>query len=128
MESNSIVQLVGIYNIKGISDIHLLELNINTSPKDVDVSSFTQKDDTLTKDSWQTAYDEHFLNDDGTEVIGTFLEQDSLTGVKTRIAFFMYFIDFNKPLLSQYGEILLPEQPSLIPDRLSKIIEFESAD
>ena len=41
MESNSIVQLVGIYNIKGISDIHLLELNINTSPKDVDVSSFT---------------------------------------------------------------------------------------
>lgn len=40
----------------------------------------------------------------------------------------MYFIDFNKPLLSQYGEILLPEQPSLIPDRLSKIIEFESAD
>jgi len=128
MESNSIVQLVGIYNIKGISDIHLLELNINTSPKDVDVSSFTQKDDTLPKDSWQTAYDEHFLNDDGTEVIGTFLEQDSLTGVKTRIAFFMYFIDFNKPLLSQYGEILLPEQPSLIPDRLSKIIEFQSAD
>jgi hypothetical protein len=128
MESNSIVQLLGIYNTKGISDIHLLELNINTSPKDVDVSSFTQKDDTLPKDSWQTPYDEHFLNDDGTEVIGTFLEQDSLTGVKTRIAFFMYFIDFNKPLLSQYGEILLPEQPSLIPDRLSKIIEFESAD
>ena len=107
MESKSIAQLLGVYTIKGVSDIHLLELNINSSPTNVDVSSFTQKDDKLPKDSWQTAYDEHFLNDDGTEVIGTFLEHDSLNGNKTRIAFFMYFIDFNKPLLSQYGEIQL---------------------
>ena len=121
MELNSIVQLLGVYKIKGTSDIHLLELNINTSLADVDVSSFTQEDDTLPKDSWRTAYNEHFLNDDGTEVIGSFLEQNSLAGEKTRIAFFMYFIDFNKPLLSQYGEIPLPK-PSPIPDRLSKII------
>lgn len=127
MESNSIVQILGVYKINGTSDVHLIELIINTSPTDVDVSSFTQKDDKLSKDSWQTAYDEHFLNEDGSQVIGTFIEQDSLIGDKTRIAFFMYFIDFCKPLLSQYGEILLPE-PSTMPERLSGMIQFETVD
>lgn len=127
MDSNSSVQLLGVYEIKGASDVHLLELNINASPIDVDISSFVQKDDTLPKDSWQTAYDEHFLNTDGTEVIGTFLEQVNLAGSKTRVAFFMYFIDFTKPLLSQYGEIPL-SCPSIIPDRLSNIIKYEPVD
>lgn len=127
MESKLTVQLLGVYTINSVSDIHLLELNINSSPSDVDVSSFTQKDEKLPKNSWQTAYDEHFLNDDGTEVIGTYLEHDSLIGDKTRIAFFMYFIDFNKPLLSQYGEIQL-SIATPIPDRLLKIIDFEPVD
>jgi hypothetical protein len=127
MELNPIAQLLGVYKIKGNSEVHLFELYINTSPKNVDVSSFTQKDDTLPKNSWQTAYDEHFLNEDGTKVIGSFLEQDSLTGLETRIVFFMYFVDFHKPLLSQYGEILLTE-PSLLPNRLLEIIEFEPVD
>ena len=127
MESKPIAQLLGVYKINGASDVHLLEFIFNISPTDIDVSSFTQEDDKLPKDSWQTAYDERFLNHDGTKVIGTFLEQRSLTGDQTRIVFFMYYIDFNKPLLSQFGEILLPE-PSLIPDRLSKIIELELVD
>jgi hypothetical protein len=127
MQSNLIVQLLGVYKINGTSDVHLIELIINTSPTDVDVSSFTQKDDKLPKDSWQMAYDEHYLNEDGSEVIGTFIEQDSLIGDKTRVAFYMYFIDFRKPLLSQYGEIWLP-QPSPMPERLSKIIPFEPVD
>ncbi len=127
MQSNLIVQLLGVYKINGTSDVHLIELNINASPTDVDVSSFTQKDDKLPKDSWQTAYDEHFLDEDGTQVIGTFIEQDNLIGDITRIAFFMYFIDFCKPLLSQYGEITLPE-PTSMPERLSKIIPYEQVD
>jgi hypothetical protein len=127
MQTNLLVQLLGVYKINGTSDVHLIELIINTSPTDVDVSSFTQKDDKLSKDSWQTAYDEHFLNEDGSQVIGTFIEQDSLIGDKTRVAFYMYFIDFRKPLLSQYGEIWLP-QPSPMPERLSKIIPFEPVD
>lgn len=127
MQSNLLVQLLGVYKINGTSDVHLIELNINTSPTDVDISSFTQKDDKLSKGSWQTAYDEHFLNEDGTQVMGTFIEQDNLKGDKSRIAFFMYFIDFRKPLLSQYGEIWL-SQPSPMPERLSKIIPFEPVD
>jgi hypothetical protein len=127
MNSWPIVQILGVYKINVNSDVHLIELNINISPSDLCVSSFTQKDDNLSKDNWQTAYDEHFLNEDGTQVMGTSIEQDSLIGDKTRMAFFMYFIDFNKPLISQYGEFLLPE-PSHIPERLSEIIIFETAD
>jgi hypothetical protein len=127
MKPNPIIEILGVYKINGTSDVHLIELNINISPSDLDVSSFTQKDDNLSKDSWQTAYDEHFLNEDGTQVIGTFIEQDSLIGDKTRMAFFMYYIDFSKPLLSQYGELLLPE-PSPMPERLSGVIIFENVD
>ena len=117
------IQLIGVYKTNETSNIYLLEFIINSSPIDVDVSSFVQKDDTISKESWQTAYDEHFLNDDGTKVIGTFLNQESLTGDKTRMVFFMYFIDLNKPLISQYGEIQLTNL-SPVPDRLLKIIKF----
>jgi hypothetical protein len=119
--------LLGVYQIDKTPDVHLFELLIYVSPKDVDVSAFTQKHDMLPKDSWQVAYDESFLNSDGTEVIGTFLNQDSLPGVETRIAFFMYFVDFDKPLSSQYGDIVL-SPPSHVPERLLKIIEFEPVD
>ena len=71
MESKPIAQLLGVYKINGASDVHLLEFIFNISPTDIDVSSFTQEDDKLPKDSWQTAYDERFLNHDGTDYFAT---------------------------------------------------------
>lgn len=127
MESNPIAQLLGVYRIGGTSDVHLFELFIHSAPKDVNLSSFTQKDESLPPDSWQVAYDEHFLNEEGASVIGTFLEQSRLTGSETRLTFFLYFVDFNKPLSSQYGDLVLPT-PSPLPERLAKIIEFEPID
>ncbi|MCL2679184.1 MAG: hypothetical protein FWF18_02705 [Dehalococcoidia bacterium] len=124
MEIKDSVNLIGVYQINKMADVHLIEMMINQSPIEVDVSSFTQKNDELSEDEWQTAYDEHYLNKDGEEVIGRFGDQHSLSKFNfTRIAFFMYFVDFNKPLLTQYGEVLL-EKPIYMPERLLKIIDF----
>ena len=90
-------------------------------------SLFFQEDDVLPRNSWQAAYDERFFNEDGTKVIGSFFEQDNLDFQETRVVFFLYFTDFTKPLLTQFGVIKLPE-PSPMPDRLAEIIEFIPAD
>jgi len=127
MGANQIAQLLGVYPINDAPDVHLFELLIHATPKDVNVSAFTQKDESLPQDSWQVAYNEHFLNEDGTNIIGTFLDQNRLTGTETRLVFFLYFVDFNKPLSSQYGDLVLPT-PSSMPERLAKIIEFEPVD
>ena len=124
---DTITRLLGVYEVEGISDVHLFELHINVPPKEINVSLFFQEDDVLPRNSWQTAYDERFLNEDGTKVIGSFFEQDNLDFQETRVVFFLYFTDFTKSLLTQFGVIKLSE-PSPMPDRLAEIIEFIPAD
>ena len=120
MEISASPQLIGIYRAENIPDVYLIELIMNIHANDVDVSSFTQRDDSIPKEDWQVAYDEHFLNEDGTKVIGTFIDHSKLAGAKTRVAFFMYFVDIGKPLISQYGETLLSE-PTPMPERFVRI-------
>jgi hypothetical protein len=122
------IDLIGVYELNKMSDVHLVEIVINQSLINIDVSSFTQENDVLPKNEWQTAYDEHFLNNEGTVVVGRFGDQQSLSMfTDTRIAFFMYCIDFNKPLLTQYGNVSLIK-PTRIPERLINIIEFIPVD
>jgi hypothetical protein len=127
MVLNTTPQLIGIYQVKSMPDVSLIEIKINIPASEVNVSSFTQQDDSISKEDWQVAYDEHFLNGDGTKVIGTFIDHSNLVAAEARIAFFMYFVDVSKPLISQYGEIFL-SAPIQIPERLAKIIDFEPAD
>lgn len=127
MKSEIKTNVVGVYETVNNPDIYLIELEIDASPSYIDVSSFTQRDDDLPEDEWQAAFDEYYLNEEGTEVIGDFLNYESLKGEKTRLVFSMYFVDTDKPLLSQFGEILLPN-PSALPERLSEIIEIDDED
>jgi len=121
-----IIELIGIYKMEGFPDVCLIELLINLPPNNVDISYFMQKNNALSEDLWQVAYDEHYLNIDGTKVIGMFGDQHKLMEeTHTRIAFFMHFVDFEGTILSQYGEIRLMK-PVQIPERLSKIISYQS--
>ena len=123
--TNSIIDLLGVYKINEDPNVHLVELRIGLLPQNVDVSSFTQKNDALPESSWQVAYDEYFLSHDGMQIINPLLDNDTLKScTNTRIAFFMYFIDFNKPLSSKHGEVLLTK-PLDMPARLSEIIIYE---
>lgn len=121
------IELVGIYDVNGFANVHLVELIVNYPPPQVDVGTFCQSDDSLPRSSWQTAYDEHYLDDAGTSIIGNAFENHRLPGTSTRIVFFLHDIDFSKPLLWQNGEIML-SSPVAMPDRLAKLIAYEPVD
>jgi hypothetical protein len=121
------VQVVGVYAVKNIHHVYLIELEIGLLPSEVRVESFSQKNDAQSQSSWQAAYDEHYLDETGTKVIGRMLGNQNLPGTDTRIAFFLHDINFSKPLLWQNGEILLP-LPSPMPDRLANILVYEPVD
>ena len=72
---------------------------------------------------WQAAYDEHFLNNEGTEIIGDFFNRTEINEDNTRVVFFMYLEDLKKPLITPYGEMPFKATEDL-PQRLEKIISF----
>ena len=101
----------------------MLELVINTSADEIDLALFTQADESLPEDEWQVAYDEHYLNTDGTEIVGDFIEKPKNSEQKTRIVFYMWFLDFNSDLITPFGNVRLTK-PTVLPERLKRIIDL----
>jgi hypothetical protein len=121
------VEVIGIYFVDGTKEVHLLEVLVQAPPINFDVSDFTQEMTGQSKSDWQVAYDEYYLNSDGTAVIGDSIEIPKVETAMTRLTFFLYFIDFNKPLITPFGNVRLP-RPTMMPARLKDIISFEDAD
>lgn len=121
------VKLIGIYRMFFRRNVSLIELEFDVPPAEVEADKITQRDEELPCDRWQAAYDEHYLSEDGTAVIGEWRDNKNLSGEKTRLAFYMYYVRFDKPLTTQFGDISL-RKPERIPSRLRKILKFEPAD
>ncbi|HLL61345.1 MAG TPA: hypothetical protein VK338_06525 [Candidatus Nitrosocosmicus sp.] len=120
--SSDRIKIIGVYTIPNNKDVHLIELIINASPNKFDVIEFTQEDPAQPKDNWQVAYDEHYLNKDGTKIIEVVDNQSP-----TRIAFFIYYLKLEQPFATPFGLVNLPK-PIALPKRLAKIIKFEEID
>ena len=119
-------ELIGVYTIPNHDDVKLIELVVGENLNEFDPIQITQEQRGLDKMDWQTAYDEKYLNSEGNEIIGDDFEKpNGLT--RFRLVFFFHYLDFNKPLISQYGLIKLKNVTEL-PERLSKIIEYEPID
>ena len=120
------VEIVGVYAVKRSPKVKLIECIIDCPPSQVDVSKFIHPIDNMPKSSWQTAYDEHYLNENGTEIIGGFC--DIPTDILfTRLVFFLHFVNLENPLLSQFGKLRLPTASSM-PDRLKNLIKHVPVD
>jgi hypothetical protein len=120
------MQLKGIYPVDNNADVHLLEITFDESPSNVDVGQITQEAKGLPRDSWQSPWDEKYLDEKGERVIGDYAEVPK-AGAQTRLLFFFHFLDFSKPLITQNGELNLA-QPTPLPSRLQGKIEYESPD
>ncbi|MBR4256589.1 MAG: hypothetical protein IKQ18_05440 [Clostridia bacterium] len=121
------VNIIGVYKVDEAEDVYLIELMIDDKPSNIDVDGIQQTDPDLDEDDWQAAFDEYYLNADGTEVIGDYCDLPEDDTDKTRLCFFMYLFDFNKPLRTQYGIINLPKSKKM-PKRLGEIIEFDDPE
>ena len=119
------IDLIGVYKVDGQKDVYLIELGIKANHEKVDIGEFTQQQDGTDRMDWQTPWDEKFLNEDGTKITGDWMDSPTDTSDFTRLAFFLHFMDFQKPLLTQYGEMDL-SNPEQMPKRLSSIIKYEN--
>lgn len=118
------IYFIGVYEIEEQKDVHLLELGIKTNYQNIDVEEFTQEQDGIHKMNWQTPWDEKFLNEDGTKITGDWMTSPDEKSDFTRFAFFLHNIDFDKPLLTPFGEVEILH-PIKIPIRISSIIKYE---
>ena len=121
------ITIIGVYPMSDNEDVHLIEATINVPASQFDVGDFTQEIPSEPEENWQVAYDEHYLNQTGTQVIGDFISKPTDEEEITRLAFFLYFVNFAQPLQTPFGSVPLPK-PRSMPERLTKIIEFEDAD
>lgn len=111
------IEVIGVYVVPNHDRVHLLE--IKTEETAIDFGLFTQEDKEQPAESWQTAYDELFLNSRGDKII------DLNTGF--RATFFFHHLDFNKPFRTPFGEVKLPASEAM-PERLKKVIQYHDVD
>lgn len=101
-----------------ISGAVLLEVLIHDRDQHFSVSDFGQDG------SDQAAYSEVFLSDDGNGVVSNF---DMPPHDPIRLAFYLHFTDFAKPLRTTYGPVSIPLAQAM-PDRLKALIPYEPVD
>jgi hypothetical protein len=124
---NSIIDLLGVYNVRDEKDVYLLEFYIKSKYTEVEIGKFSQAQENIDPLNWQSPWEEKYLNNDGTVIIGDWLDLPEEISDDTRVVFFLHFLDFTKPLLTPFGEIEL-KLPEVTPDRLSSIKKYERPD
>ena len=118
------VQVLGVYTLKGLRGVHLIEVLIQAKPSQFDVGNFTQADPGLPELNWQAAYDELYLSADGTLVIGTDADLPEEDSAPTRLLFSFDSLKLKQHLITPFGKVPLPG-PELLPDRIKLIVAGE---
>ena len=92
------------------ADLYLIEVRVERPDSAFDPGELEQ--------GGQVAYDEKYLNDDGTEALKAPLPNSSI-----RLGFFLHFVDFQEPLSTPYGPVRLPT-PTPMPQRLARLFRY----
>ena len=121
------LELIGVYEVAGEPDVFLVELVVDRRPSEVDVGAFGQEEPGRPREEWQVPWMEHYLNREGTELIAEVFDLPADDVAPTRLAFFLHFVAFERPLITPFGEVELPESGPM-PGRLVGKIEFEPVD
>jgi hypothetical protein len=109
-----------------LNSVVLVEALVLNRDNRFDASDFTQAQTGVPRDRWQAAWAEAYLSLDGTSLAVERWSPPPKSG-DVRIAFFMHDWEPTSPLLSSYGEISCP-QPQSMPDRLDRLVPFETVD
>lgn len=120
------MKLIGVYNVEDNPNVYLIEVASDHSPDIVDVGQITQEVEGQPRDSWQSPWDEKYLDDKGENIIGDYFDVPK-GGDKTRLVFFFHNVDLSKPLLTEEGPLVLIP-PTALPDRLRDKLVYESPD
>ena len=125
--TESSIQLIGHYSVDNNPDISLIELLINKKANDIDLLEFTQEVANEPRANWQAPFEEKYLDLDGNKIIGDDIDLPSDTINKTRMTFYIYFLDASKPLVTPFGYLQLTEKIEQ-PKRIKDIIVFNDPE
>ena len=99
----------------------LVEARIRGRDRALFLGDFGQSADDIVQPDDPVAYKEHFLNDDGSDIVWTVLEK--VRGPDVRVVFFLHQYDPHRPILTSYGPV--PPPPTTpMPARLARIIWY----
>jgi hypothetical protein len=123
---NDKIDIIGVYKIEADEPCFLIEMVVSNVSKVIDLGKITQELEDQQKENWQVPYLEHIIDEKGDKILADDFKFSDPEYWKdsVRIAFFFHYLNIDKPLLSPYGNITLPEVTSL-PGRL-KIIKYEA--
>ena len=121
------MKLIGLYVVNENPDVTLLELSIDKKANEIDIGEFTQEIENEPRPNWQATFSEKYLDKDGIKIIGDDINLPSILTGTTRLTFFFYFLDINKPLITPFGQLLLTQRIAQ-PKRIKNLIVFEDPD
>jgi len=101
-----------------ISSVIALDVSVTNTDMTFDIGDFRQPDND------QSPYDEVYLSPDGHSIES---ETKSIDSRNFRVYFFLHFYDKNKPLISSYGQIEVPELQAL-PEHLKSLHPYIPVD
>lgn len=104
-----------------LSSTVLVELWVRDRDRCLFAGDFGQSEGDRVQPDDAVAYDEHFLSDDGVQVIGHSLDRVETGDV--RWAFFLHGYDLARPILTSYGPVDAPA-PTPMPARLDRMVRY----
>ena len=115
------VEVIGVYAVPEEmwthnQPVYLIELQFRGATP-FKAGSLVQEMPGQPEANWQVAYDERELDASGEREMGERSLSYEYEG-DVRLAFFLHLIDFERPLLTPFGDVALPS-PTEVPKRLA---------
>lgn len=121
------VEIIGAYYVDEQPDASLLELIVHKPFHEITITGFTQEIEGQHFDDWQVPFNEKYLDPQGENIKGDDLVTPTELSRSCRLTLFIYFLDYDKPLITPFGEINLPAKTAA-PERITRIIRFEDPE
>ena len=96
-------KIIGVHPIESAAPCHIVEVQFASPPSTSGWNGVTQELSDQPRSNWQAAYDEQPLDEK-----------------ENRWVFFFHYLDFNKPLLTPFGQVSIPAETPL-PEHLKHI-------
>ena len=118
--------VVGDRTEQQLRSVVLVELRVVDRDHRFDLRDFTQEQPGKPRESWQAAWAEAYLTDDGL-ALAQRRGSSKVPEGKLRVAFFIHDWNADLPLVTSYGQLRCPH-PMPMPERLSALVPFVTVD
>ena len=109
-----------------LRSVALVELRVVDRDHRFDMGDFTQEQSGKPRESWQAAWAEAYLTDDGCALAQS-RDSCKVPEGDLRVAFFIHEWNADMPLVTSYGQLTCP-YPISMPKRLSALVPFVTVD